>query len=72
MIPDGYELVQTDLRVGGVRPALRTRFIGRARRRCARMNAGRLAPSYRYEVVIDNRGRHEVVAFQNVLREVGS
>lgn len=67
MIPPGYEIEETQLRL---EPSgdFRTRFRRRAERRCARGNAARLAPSYRYEVIRED-GRWVVASFQNVLRK---
>lgn len=55
------------MRVPGIPCDLRTRYEWRARRRCTKLNALRIIPSYRWEVVWD-RGRWEVVAFQNYAR----
>jgi len=46
-----------------------TWFRGRAERRAARLNAQRIIPSYRYEVVREGR-RWAVVAMQNIARPV--
>lgn len=60
----GYAVVETDVRVPHAHPDLVTRFRWRAERRARRMNAARIFPSYRMEVVRE-RGRWHVVAFQN-------
>lgn len=68
MIPAGYEVVETWDRVDD-KVELRTRFLGRAQKRAARLNEGRVFPSYRYEAVRED-GRWVVAAFQNVLRKI--
>ena len=60
-----YDVVETDQIVGDGKPELTTRFAGRALRRARKLNAQRIFPSYRYEVVHAG-GRWHVVAFQNV------
>lgn len=68
MPPPGYEIVETPDRVGHG-PEARSWFRWHADRVCARLTAGRLIPSYRYEVVREGR-RWAVYAFQNVLRKL--
>ena len=63
-----YETVETDQRVTGSLDLV-TWFRGRAERRAARLNAQRIIPSYRYEVVREGR-RWAVVAMQNIARPV--
>jgi hypothetical protein len=63
----GIETIETPQRLD-VPPDLRTRFRGRAQRRADRLNAKRVFPSYRYEVVREG-GRFLVVAMQNVARK---
>ena len=59
-----YFIEETDIVVGDGRAELRTRFRGRADRRARKLNAKRIFPSYRYEVV-GVGGRWEVLALQN-------
>ena len=49
------------------KPDFVTRFHSRAVRRCRKLNAARIFPSYRYGVVKEG-GRWAVVAFQNYAR----
>ena len=66
----GFLIEETDARVGDGRPELVTRFWGRAERRARKLNALRVVPFYRYEIVREN-GRWAVVAMQNVAGAVG-
>ena len=61
-----YAVEETDERVVGYPPDLVTRFRWRADRRCRKLNARRLVPFYRWEVVEGLTGRWMVVAMQNV------
>lgn len=61
------DIVESWERVGDGKPILRTRSYGKAARKRDRLNAQRIIPSYRYEVVKDG-GRWAVVAFQNYAR----
>ena len=61
----GIVTQETPDRVKGIKPDLRTRIRARAERRARTLNAQRIIPSYRWEVVEED-GRYVVVAFQNV------
>lgn len=62
-----YIIEETSERVGDGKPALRTWSYRRAWRRRDELNAQRLFPSYRYEIVKAG-SRWEVIAFQNRAR----
>lgn len=72
--PAGYRVVKTDRRVpgGDTESGYRLRIL--AERYCDRMNAIRMMPSYRWEVVDTRerwpRRRYWPVAFQNVLKPI--
>jgi hypothetical protein len=68
IVPEGYEIVELDMRVPHVDPAMLTRFKWRAKRYCRKQNAKRLVDSYRFEVCDWLDGRWAVVAMQNQLR----
>lgn len=65
MIPAGYHVVETDVRVD-VEPYAASRFRFLAKRARERHEARRRVPFYRFELVQED-GRWLVVAFQNVL-----
>jgi len=62
-----YAVDQTNDRVKAIEPDLVTRFRWRAERRRSKLNAQRMVPFYRWEIVPQS-GRWAVVAFQNVTR----
>jgi hypothetical protein len=57
-------MIETDRRIPHTTD-LRTLFLSRANRRVQKLNARRMFPSFRWEVVREGR-RYSVVAFQNV------
>jgi hypothetical protein len=63
----GIGVTKTDQRVGDGKPEFVTRFKSRAERKAASLNASRVFPSYRYEVVRED-GKWAVVAMQNVAK----
>lgn len=67
-VPDGYKVIETQDRIDTVPPALKTRFHRRAVRRARMLNADRMLPSYRYEVVPEG-GFYIVAPFQNQLEK---
>lgn len=66
-IPPGHHVVELDQQVDGPDPALRTRFLWRARWRRGHLEHARHLPSYRWEVHQADDGWWEVLAMQNIL-----
>jgi hypothetical protein len=64
---DTVRVIETDRPVGDGHPAFVTRFRWRAESWASKGNAGRIIPSFRYEVVREGR-RWAVIAMQNVRR----
>lgn len=65
----GIHYVETNERVAAIESDLITRFRSRAERRKGKLNAQRLAPFYRWEVVCEDE-RWAVIAMQNVAKAV--
>lgn len=65
LTPIGYHVVETNDRVPDIKPEI-FRWKWRAKRRCRKLNDGRLFNTYRHEVQEFYR-RWMVVAMQNVL-----